>query len=203
MEFSKVNRCISFLGIFLFVLLASNSTAQYRYSFGITVGGLAYHPQANASNTNFKKSLDKNKRLTPYYGVAFHFAYFANDYLGFKITQMFLPYDCAGRISSITQMGINMQDKIIGIKSQKHNVSAILGPMLYARFGWNKNLNYVQDTNFIHYYFNKNAELKFIWYAAHIQYDYFITKSQAFSMQLFPAYPNILTVLAGYNQLIK
>lgn len=185
------------------MLYSIDIDAQKYFSFGITIGGLAFHPEASAQTQHYKLTLDKNHKVNLFGGIVFHFTYQINDYVGIKVSQMLVPYDCAGKFSGLTQLGVNLTDRIIGFKNETHKLSASWGPLLYYRKNWYSVANYTQDTSFIRYSKNKKWEKKIIWYAGHIQYDYFFKKTESFSLNIFPGYPYIYSFTAGKQLVYK
>ncbi len=184
----------------ILVLYSLQISAQKYISVGITFGGLAFHPAANTETKHYKIALDKQHKLTLFGAIAFHFTYQFNDYFGFKISQMLVPYDCAGKFSGITQVGINMSDNIIGFRNENHQLSACWGPLFYYRKNWKSSPFYIQDSTFINSSKSGKWEKKFIWYAGHAQYDYFYKKGESFSLNIFPGYPHIYSFTTGYQQ---
>lgn len=183
--------------IFLLTLLQANS--QQYFSIGISVSGIAFHPAANENTNYYKHPLDKNNKFTFYGGIAFYCNWHINEYCGIRLAQMILPYDCAGKFSGITQIGINLTDRIIGFKNETHRLNGTFGPMWYYRKDWMKVSGYHTDEKFCKLSNSGRWERKFIWYAGHAEYNYFYQKNQATSLIIFPGYPHLYTALAGFS----
>ncbi|NOQ72647.1 MAG: hypothetical protein GQ574_11625 [Crocinitomix sp.] len=177
---------------FLFVSLIGKS----QFTFGIKIGGLAFHQQKVSPNY-YSWSIDKKGRWVGYLGVSLTAGYQFNPYLGVKIIQTLMPYDCAGKFSGITHVGIDLHDRIAGFKNEKHRLSASFGPMFYYRKNWIKVPNYYVDEGFMNTAENENWERKFIWYGGQIQYDFYYKENQAISTNFLPGFPYIYTFMTG------
>jgi hypothetical protein len=167
-----------------------------QVSFGIKFGGLAVHHQKVDPNY-YRLSIDKKGRFVGYLGVSFVATYHINQYLGIKFIQTIMPFDCAGKRSGITHLGIDFQDRIIGIQNTTHQLSASFGPLIYYRKNWHQVANYTPNHQFVKQNKKGNWERKFIWYAGQIQYDFSIDERHAISTNFFPGYPHIYTFNTG------
>lgn len=119
-----------------------------QVSFGIKIGGLAVHHQKVDPNY-YRLSIDKKGRFVGYLGVSFVATYHINQYIGVKFIQTIMPFDCAGKRSGITHLGIDFQDRIIGIQNSTHQLSASFGPLIYYRKNWNQVANYTPNDQFV------------------------------------------------------
>jgi hypothetical protein len=108
-----------------------------------------------------------------------------------------MPFDCAGKFSSVTHLGLNITDRIFGSKNETHNASMSFGPLLYLRKGWLQLEGYESDESFIKTTKNKKWQHKFVWYCGQIQYDYYFKSNQALSFNFFPGYPYIYSFAVG------
>ena len=108
-----------------------------------------------------------------------------------------MPHDCAGKFSGISHIGVDFHDRIIGLNSDTHRLSASFGPIFYYRKNWEKVSNYYPDEGFMKVGGNKAWERKFIWYGAQIQYDYYLNSTNAVSTNFLPGYPYIYTFMTG------
>ncbi len=174
--------------------------SNYGYSqltVGVKISGLAFHPQQKLNEKCYRWKLDTKGHFVGFVGISFTSAYQFNDYLGVKITQTFLPFDCAGKFASVTHLGLNLTDRIVGWKNDDHRISASFGPLLYLRRGWTQIEGYEPDEEFIHTMKNEKWQRKFVWYGAQAQYDYYYKTNQALSFNFFPGYPYIYTFGIG------
>ncbi len=179
------------LGFFLF---AVHSNAQF--TVGIKIGGLAFHQQKVSPNY-YKLKLDKNGHFVAYLGLSLTAGYQFNPYLGVKIIQTLMPYDCAGRFSGITHIGIDFKDRIVGFKNPTHQLSATFGPIFYYRKNWQTVDNYYITEGFVKQNLTGNWERKWIWFGGQIQYDYYVHPNRAISTNFLPGYPYIYTFMTG------
>tara|TARA_B110000046_G_C13002416_1_gene402796 strand:- start:456 stop:1031 length:576 start_codon:yes stop_codon:yes gene_type:complete len=167
-----------------------------QFTVGIKIGGLAFHQQEVNPNY-YSWSIDKKGRWVGYLGVSLTAGYQFNRYLGVKVIQTIMPYDCAGKFAGITHLGIDLHDRIVGFKNEKHRFSATFGPMFYYRKNWNEVPTYYIDEGFMKTAKNKAWERKFIWYGGQIQYDYYYNEKQAVSTNFLPGFPYIYTFMTG------
>lgn len=180
-----------FIALLLFSL---KSSAQF--TVGIKIGGLAFHQQKVNPNY-YSWSVDKKGHWVGYLGFSLTAGYQFNPYLGVKVIQTILPYDCAGKFSGITHFGIDFFDDIIGIKNETHELSASFGPIFYYRKNWKEAPGYYVDEGFMKSCKNPAWERKFIWYGGQIQYDYYWEENRAISTSFLPGYPYIYTFMTG------
>jgi hypothetical protein len=168
-----------------------------QITFGIKISGLAYHPQKKLNESCYKWKLDKKGKFVSYIGVSLMAGYNFNEYVGMKVVQVFMPFDCAGKFSSLSHVGINLTDRIVGWKNEKHRGSASIGPMFYLRKGWLKMKDYEPEKGFMKASESKKWERKFSWYGGQVQYDYYFKENQAHSLNLFPGHPFLYTFGVG------
>ncbi len=181
--------CLSLL-LFLCV------TGYTQFTIGVKFGGLAFHQQKVKPNY-YSWNLDKNGRFVGYLGFSITAGYQFNPYLGVKVIQTILPYDCAGKFSGITHFGIDFYDRIVGWKNNQHRGSVSFGPLLYYRKNWNKVVDYYVDDGFMKQSENGKWERKFVWYGGQIQYDYYLNEVRSISTNFLPGYPYIYTFMVG------
>lgn len=181
------------------LLLGICVVGKSQFTVGIKIGGLAFHQQKIAPNY-YKLSLDKKGHWVGYLGLSFTAGYSFNPYVGIKLIQSILPYDCAGRFSAITHIGIDLDDRIIGLKDEKHNLSVSIGPLFYYRKNWKTVPNYYEDEGFMKLSKNEKWERKFVFYGGQIQYDFYFNNRQAVSTNFLPGYPYIYTFMTGIEQ---
>lgn len=174
--------------------LAFHLNAQF--TVGIKFGGLAFHQQKVSPNY-YKWNLDKKGHWVAYLGLSLTAGYQFNPFIGIKVIQTLIPYDCAGRFSGITHVGIDFSDRIIGAKNEKHRLSASFGPIFYYRKNWQTVENYYISEGFAKPNEKGNWERKFIWYGGQIQYDYYVDPKRAISTNFLPGYPYIYTFMTG------
>jgi len=177
------------------IFISFQSVAQF--TFGVKISGLALHPQKELNEKNYRWKLDEKGHLVAFLGVTFTAAYQFNNYLGIKFVQTFMPFDCAGKFSSVTHLGMNLTDRIVGLKNDVHRGSVSIGPLLYLRKGWTEIVGYKSDLDFITPSKNKKWEHKFVWYGGQIQYDYYFNTDRALSFNFFPGYPYIYSFGVG------
>lgn len=183
----------------LLLLIAVTQLHLYaQFTVGIKLGGLAFHQQKVNPNY-YKWSLDKKGRWVGYAGFSITAGYRFNPYLGVKVIQTILPYDCAGRFSGITHLGIDLHDDIVKMQNDRHQLSASFGPLFYYRKNWNSVPNYYVDEGFIKASDNGVWERKFVWYAGQIQYDFYFNDTDAISTNFLPGYPYIYTFMTGFQ----
>lgn len=180
----------------LIILIASIRSSYAQFTFGIKFGGLAIHQKAVMPNY-YRLSIDKKGRFVGYAGLSFTFSYQFNAYCGVKVIQTILPFDCAGKFSGITHVGIDLHDRIVGWENEKHSVSASIGPLFYYRQNWRTIPSYYVDNNFIGKKSSEKWEYKFVWYGGQIQYDYYYEKNRAISTNFLPGFPYIYTFNTG------
>lgn len=190
-----MKRWLSLLAIFSLI----HCNAQF--TVGIKFGGLAFHQQKISPNY-YKWSIDKKGHWVGYLGCSLTAGYQFNPYFGIKVIQTLMPFDCAGKFSGITHIGIDFQDRIIGIKNPKHNLSATFGPLFYYRKNWKKVPNYYVDEGFVKTNQTGDWERKFIWYGGQIQYDFSIDSRTAISTNFLPGYPYIYTFMTGVKTIV-
>lgn len=184
-------RKVALIG-FLLITLPSFS----QFTFGVKIGGLALHQQKVSPNY-YSWSIDKKGHWVGYLGVSFTAGYQFNEYLGVKVIQTVLPYDCAGKFSGITHFGIDFFDRIVGWENDNHRLSASFGPLFYYRKNWKEVPNYYEDTDFMKTGKNEKWERKFVWYGGQVQYDYYFDSNRAVSTNFLPGYPYIYTFMTG------
>ena len=188
-------RRLLFLLIILF-FVSKNTNAQFQ--IGIKISGIAYHPQYTNNAEVYKWKIDKKGHFVGFASITITASYNFNQYIGIKAFQSFIGYDCGGKFSGISHIGLNVTDDFIGIKNNFHHLSASMGPFWYYRKGWNKIDAYNRDPDFINQSKrNKDWEYLFVWHGGQIQYDYFYQKNQAFSANILPGYPYIYTAAFG------
>lgn len=180
----------------LIILLCLSSFAYGQFTVGVKIGGLAFHQQKVSPNY-YSWSIDKKGHWVGYLGFSVTAGYQFNEFVGVKLIQTVLPYDCAGKFSGITHVGIELQDRIIGLDMDRHNFSTSIGPLFYYRKNWRDVPNYYEDEGFMKTGKNKAWERKFIWYGGQIQYDWFWNDRSAVSTNFLPGYPYIYTFMTG------
>ena len=141
--------------------------------------------------------MDRKGKFTGFASISILASYRFNDYVGVKVMQSLIFYDCAGKFAGISHFGINLYDEIINWKNPKSEFSMSFGPMWYYRKDWMREKEYQNNPNFIRLSKNKRWESKFIWHGGLIQYDFHITNSQSISTTLFPGYPYLYTLGIG------
>jgi len=184
--------------IFFSILFFFQLSLFCQFTVGVKIGGLAFH-QKKVSPNYYSWSIDKKGHWVGYLGVSFSLGYQFNPYLGVKVIQSLLPYDCAGRFSGITHFGIDLHDRIVGFKNEQHRLSASVGPLFYYRKNWKTVPNYYTDEGFVKSKENKAWEHKFIWYGGQIQYDFFYNERTAISTNFLPGFPYIYTFNTGVS----
>ena len=178
----------------IFICIFSSAFSQF--TIGIKIGGLAIHQQKVSPNY-YRWSLDKKGHFVGYLGFSLTAGYQFNEYLGVKLIQTILPYDCAGKFSGITHLGIDFYDRIIGVQHQKHDLSASFGPIFYYRKNWKTVPEYYEDKGFMKASESGIWERKFIWYGGQIQYNYYFRENRAISTNFLPGFPYIYTFMTG------
>ncbi len=185
----------------LFAILAVISTSA-QFTVGIKIGGLAFHQQKVSPNY-YRLSMDKKGHWVGYLGCSLTAGYQFNPYIGIKVIQTLMPFDCAGKFSGITHFGIDFQDRIVGIQNTRHNLSATVGPLFYYRKNWKDVPNYYVDEGFVKTNQKGEWERKFIWYGGQIQYDYYFNEQTAISTNFLPGYPYIYTFMTGVQTVLS
>ena len=181
---------------FLITLLFFSRLGDAQFTIGVKIGGLAFHQQKVNPNY-YSWSIDKKGHWVGYLGVSLTAGYQFNSYLGIKVIQTLMPYDCAGKFSGITHVGIEFYDRIAGLKNEKHCLSATFGPLFYYRKNWKDVPNYYVDEGFMKSSKSKSWERKFVWYGGQVQYDYYFRENQAISTNFLPGFPYIYTFMSG------
>ena len=182
--------------LILILLISISCKLVYsQFSIGITLNGIGYHPNSNTDN--FKWKISKNGKLVGFASISIIASYRFNNYVGIKIAQNIAFYNCAGKFSGITHIGIDLHDDIIGINNTKNQLSASIGPFWYYRKNWNQITSYKYDPNFIKRSKNKTWEHLFVWYGGQIEYSYSYSKQNAITMTLLPGYPYIYAMGLG------
>jgi hypothetical protein len=171
-----------------------------QFSFGITVGGLAYHFENSPNVAFYKWKLSKNGLLTGYAGVTLSASYQINDYVGLKIVQSLIFHDSAGKFAGITNAGIELHDDVIGLRSPIHRFSVCIGPFWYYRKGWSGIPDYQNDPDFLKTGKNQRWESKFIWYGGFLRYNYAVDALNDLSVDLLPAIPHMSAISLGFNR---
>jgi hypothetical protein len=182
--------------ILLFIAFSLNSFAQF-WSIGIKISGIGYHQQYDKNAQLYRWKLSKDGKLTAFASFSITASYNFNRFIGIKVFQTFSPFDCGGKFTGISHIGINLQDDIIDMKMQKHHLSASIGPFWYYRKNWATIDGYKRDPNFVKLSKNKKWEYLFVWHGGQIQYDYLYKPKRAFSMNLLPGYPYFYTAAFG------
>ncbi len=171
-----------------------------QFSFGLTLGGLAYHFEKNQNVAFYKWKLNKSGLLTGYAGVTFSASFQINDYVGLKIVQSLVFHDSAGKFAGITNAGIELHDDIVGLRSPEHRFSAAIGPFWYYRKGWSGIPEYKNDPDFLNSGRNGKWERKFIWYGGFLRYNLSIDAQNDLSIDLLPAIPHMSAISFGVNR---
>ena len=182
-----------FITLFL-VLFSFISYSQL--TIGVKIGGLALHHKKVSPNY-YKWSIDKKGRFVGYAGATITVGYQFNQYLGVKFAQTIMPYDCGGKFSGITHIGIDFFDRIVGFKNETHRFSASFGPLFYYRKNWHKIPDYYAEEGFLKTGKNKDWERKFVWHGGQIQYDYYLNERVSISTNFLPGFPYIYTFNTG------
>jgi len=173
-------------------------SVQAQFTFGIKIGGLAFHQQPVEPNY-YRWSIDKKGRWVGYLGLSFTAGYRFNPYVGIKVIQTILPYDCAGKFSGITHIGLDFHDDLVGLKNERHQFSASFGPLFYYRKNWKEVLNYYVDEGFVKSRLGSKWERKLVWYGGQINYDWYYNEREAVSTNFLPGYPYIYTFMTGWK----
>ena len=168
-----------------------------QFTFGVKISGLAFHPQKELNEKNYRWKLDKKGHFVAFVGISFTSAYYFNDYIGIKTAHTLMPFDCAGKFSLVNHIGIDIHDRVIGWKNDEHRFSASFGPLWYFRRGWTELEDYEPETGFMKPCKNPKWERKFVWYGGQIQYDYYFKENQALSVNFFPGHPYIYSFGIG------
>jgi hypothetical protein len=185
--------------VLLFLISVTYVRAQEisYFTLGVKISGLALHPQKKLNESVYRWKLDKKGHFVGFVGVSLTSSYHFNPYLGVKLTQTTMPFDCAGKFASVTLLGLNVTDRVFGFTNEKHNASMSIGPLLYLRKGWLQLKGYEPDESFIKSSENKKWQHKFVWYGGQAQYDYYFKPNQAVSVNFFPGYPYIYSFAVG------
>lgn len=182
--------------LFILFALLFSARANAQFTIGIKFGGLAFHQQKVNPNY-YRLSLDKKGHWVAYLGCSITAGYQFNPFLGVKIIQTIMPYDCAGKFSGITHIGIDLQDRIVGIDNAKHNFSTSVGPLFYYRKNWKDVPTYYTEEGFVKQNKVGDWERKFIWYGGQIQYDFRYNQNSELSTNFLPGFPYIYTFMTG------
>ena len=106
---------------------------------------MAFHPQKELKESCYRWKIDKKGKFVGFVGVTLTSAYLFNDFVGIKLAQTFMPFDCAGQFASVTHIGVNLTDRIVGWKNEVHRGSISVGPLMYFRKGWQQLDSYEPD----------------------------------------------------------
>jgi hypothetical protein len=194
--------------VLLILLLVASIQGMSQFSVGITISGIAFHPSAKDNAHIYKWKFDKSGRFVAYAGISLMAEYRVNKYIGIKVLQNLVFYDCAGKFAGLTHFGINVHDEVFGLENQNHKFSASFGPLWYYRKGWTNIESYKNNPSFLKLSNSGQWESTFVWYGAQIYYDYFSSKTieqnlsskfrnSDLSINFLPAYPHLYTFGIG------
>ena len=134
-----------------------------------------------------------------YLGFSITAGYQFNPYLGVKLIQTILPYDCAGKFSGITHVGVDFHDRIIRWENDQHRLSTSIGPLFYYRKNWSAVPEYYVDEGFMKESKNGKWERKLIWYGGQIEYNFYWDNNRSISTNFLPGFPYIYTFMTGVS----
>ena len=119
-------------------LLFLKTTVYGQFTIGVKIGGIAFHQQPVSPNY-YKWSIDKNGRFVGFAGFSITAGYRFNPFIGVKVIQTILPYDCAGKFSGITHIGVDFHDDIMNIIcSETYLQNGVLADIndIKENYGW-------------------------------------------------------------------
>jgi hypothetical protein len=184
----------------LFLLLFSIvGQVNAQFSFGIKVGGIAFHPKYKVDGSFYKWKINKIGNIAAFSSITFTAGYQVNDYMGIKVAQVIMFSDCAGKFAGISHLGVNLYDRIVGWHPEDHRISMSVGPLFYYRKNWHEIGAYVPTPGFMNNSKDYKWETKLVWYGGQIQYDYFVNDQNAISVNFLPGYPYIYALSAGWE----
>lgn len=179
------------------VLLFISTNLIAQFSIGVVVSGIGYHPIENQNNVYYKWTIDKKKKLVGFGAISVALSYRLNDYFGIRTQQAFIVHDCAGKFAGVSHFGLELYDDLVGLKNISHELSISIGPLWYYRRNWSSLPGYQNDPKFMQLSHNKVWESKFVWYGGQIEYTYQLGTSDAFALNILPAYPYLYTAGIG------
>ncbi len=182
---------------FIIFLLAFYFPIKAQFQLGISVGGLGYHPIEEKNSDFYKWKLDKKGKLVAYSGISVFVSYRINEYVGAKLQQSIVFYDCAGKFAGITHFGINLYDDIIGFKSKTDEFSVSFGPFWYYRKNWNTIDGYFNNPDFNKLSKNNSWETKFVWHGGQVEYSRKVSEELNATINVLPGYPYFYTFGLG------
>ncbi len=183
--------------VLILILLIFSKMLMSQLSIGISLIGLGYHPTSDQNTHLYKWKLDKKGKTIAFTGVTFVATYRINDFLGVKVMQTLVFYDCAGKFAGLTHIGVDFHDDVFGCDGLKNQFSASFGPLWYYRKNWSKYPTYVNDPSFIRLSKSEIWETKFVWYGAVAEYAHYFDDKNAATISLFPGHPYLYTFSVG------
>ncbi len=181
----------------LFMIFLLHIGSQSQMFVGISVSGIAFHPQKSENAGIYKWRLDKKGKLVGFASISVVATYHINKFIGIKAVQSIILHDCAGQFAGLSHIGIDFHDDIIGWENPNHQWSFSFGPLFYYRKGWHNNKKYRQTPNFLKLSKNRQWESKFVWYGGQIQYDYRFEHGGTFNLNFLPGFPYLYTFGIG------
>lgn len=191
------------LTLLFFVFFGVHAAQGQRVVLGIRYSGLAIHPKYNKNASIYKGKIDRkgflviNRGLTLVVDVHVHKAF------GVKLTQTLLFSDCAGKLASMSHVGVNVGGPAYRLGHGKHALSASIGPMFFLRRTWHDVLGYRHDNHWLQESEDKRWARKLLWVGGQLEYNYYFNDHQSFSTNVLPGLPDVIHLSPGLSMAKK
>lgn len=182
-----------------FVFLGLHIAKGQGMMFGIRYSGLAIHPKYNKNASIYKGKIDKKGFLVINRGLTLMVDVYVHKAFGIKVTQTILFSDCAGKLASMSHIGVNIGGPGYRLGDGKHALSASIGPMFFLRRTWYDVPGYRHDNYWLKESEDRRWARKLVWLGGQLEYNYYFSDRRSFSVNMLPGLPDVIYLSPGLN----
>lgn len=186
-------RLLVILGLLFASLQGIAQEFSPRFAIGVKYMGMTVHLKKSPHPHIYKWNFDKKGIGVWNHGLVLIAEYFVKPEVSFRLSQALIPYDCAGVFLGGTQVGLSYGKFI---RTSPHELRITAGPMWFYRKSWKEIPGYIDEGLFKS---SKNGkwQTKFVWHGGEVEYNYWTSNNQAFSMNWMPGVPELFTFAPG------
>lgn len=185
--------------VFLFLILFQLSAFAQNVCIGIKYTGITIHPKHENNAPLYKAKMDKKGHFVFNGGLTFTLDIKIHEWLGFKFTQSFVKYDCAGKTALMTHLGANFGGHGTTFGASNHGLSGSVDPMLFIRESWKNLPGYVHDEHLFGPLTDKKWTTKFLFVGGQFEYNYFYNAHEGISVNVLPGIPDLIAISPGIS----
>lgn len=180
-------------------LLFSLKSLGQNLMIGLKITGLTIHLKNEENAPLYKWKIDHRGHFVFNGGISFTADIQLYEWVGLKVTQSFIKYDCAGKTAMMSHIGVNFGGHGTTIGNSNHGFSGSIGPMLFIRESWKDLPGYVHDEGLFGPLTEQKWTKKFLPIGGQFECNYFYNRHQGVSMNILPGVPDIIILSPGMS----